>query len=44
MREEISTGVNIHLEIVSRQKIWHKTSKKLRETFIDYSPVLLVHA
>jgi len=29
---------------VSRQKIWHKTSKKLRETFIDYSPVLLIHA
>lgn len=28
---------------VRRQMIWHKSSKKLRETFIYYSSVLLVH-
>ena len=30
-------------QIVSRQKIWDTTSKKLRETFIHYSLVSSVH-
>jgi len=31
------------LRAVRRQKIWDTTSKKLRETFIHYNLVLLVH-
>lgn len=33
----------LNSETVRRQMIWHKSSKKLRETFIYYSSVLLVH-
>lgn len=30
-------------QTVSRQKIWHRSHKKLRETLVYYSPVSLIH-
>ena len=35
--------LTVNKAIVSRQKIWDTTSKKLRETFIHYSLVSSVH-
>jgi hypothetical protein len=42
-KKTLSLFVFIDAFGVRRQMIWHKSSKKLRETFIYYSSVLLVH-